>query len=290
VIVQHGLLGSVSNMDGIADALLAQGFRVLRYDLFDRGHSVSDPARYPIKTAGLHPMDFTLENHVQQMRDVLVLLDLTETPFVHCGHSTGGVVGIGYAAQYPQFVKGLCLIATICLPLSLPIATNLVDVPILGPYAIENFGSAVFMMYAKKTFVEPDSAIMKPILEKVARQLRENERCVAAIRSTSLHCRGFATGSAEQEFVEVCKVSIPVHLIWGTEDDSVPYQHCIRLREIAMAHGTAVTDLTLEGMPHCVFYPDAKPRECEDSIREFAWTAHRGKRAMASTAKWARCC
>jgi pimeloyl-ACP methyl ester carboxylesterase len=259
--------------EAIATALVQQqGYRVLRYDFYDRGYSETDPTRYPIRQTGVHPLDFSLEMYVEQMRDVLEQLDLAETDFVHVGHSTGGVVGMKYASLYPNRVKGLVLVDTICLQLpQKPLAARLADLPFLGDWIIYFFGAHALIQFAKANFHDPVQAA--PFVEQIARNAKENPRFFAAIRSTNKCCIGFV-GSAEAVFRQVVASDDnqrPIHLIWGTADASVPYEHCRQLYR--MAHDEMenpnVTVLGLPDMPHNCFMADTRPEECLTSITEF---------------------
>mmetsp|Transcript_26617 Transcript_26617/g.50230 ORF Transcript_26617/g.50230 Transcript_26617/m.50230 type:complete len:106 (-) Transcript_26617:223-540(-) len=66
----------------------------------------------------------------------LVALHLESTVLVHVEHSVGGVVGMAYANQYPNHVKGLVLVDAVCLPASQPWTARLADVPILGDWLV----------------------------------------------------------------------------------------------------------------------------------------------------------
>ena len=65
------------------------------------------------------------------------------------------------------------------------------------------------------------------------------------------------------------QAKVPIQLIWGKEDRSVPYTQCCRLRGIAEEIGTPVWETSFEGMPHNVFYPTARQQECSQAICEF---------------------
>ena len=76
-------------------------------------------------------------------------------------------------------------------------------------------------------------------------------------------------GSAEDEFRAVCRAKIPMRLIWGKGDTSVPYAQCLALGDIARAEGADASEVAFEGMPHNVFFEDAKPEECSRAICGF---------------------
>jgi len=247
--------------------LVAQGNRVLRYDFYDRGYSETCPKKYPIQGVGLHPLDFTLDVYVEQFRDVLTNLGLENTDMIHCGHSNGGVLGIGYTAKYPDLVKGLVLMDAVCLPASKPIAAKVAELPFVGPIVVSLFGTNTLLNFARASVSDP--ALLEDYFTKLERNANENARFFASIRSTNSYCKGFV-GSAEQEFRKCCQAKIPIHGIWGEADESVPYTQWLRLQEIAQEEGLdAISEISFEGMPHNVFFDDSKPQECSQSICGF---------------------
>ena len=268
VILQHGLGSSTAVWDNIAENLLSLGFRVLRYDLYDRGYSETDQEKYPIETIGVHPLDFTVDVYVQQMRDVLTQLGLTDTPFVHCGHSLGGLISVCYSATYPEQVKGMVLVAAVCLPAQKPLTARVADLPIIGNLIAQKFGASAMVKFGEGSVRDQTDPTIRAFLNKQKRMVMENPRYFASIRSTNAHCLGFV-GSAEDRYRKCCESKIPVHLIWGKADASVPYDSCLKLKAVAEEMRTSASELSFDEMPHNVFFPDAKPEECKESISDF---------------------
>ena len=143
VVLQHGIGGDVLRLDRVANDLLTNGYQVLRYDMYDRGYSESDPNRYPIHRMGVHPLKFTADVYIQQFEDVLnsAVFNTQDSSskekekkdndnFFHVGHSLGGFVGIAYAAKYPEQVNGLVLIDAACLPVKKPLIAKISNWPI----------------------------------------------------------------------------------------------------------------------------------------------------------------
>ena len=276
VVLIHGIGGHSGLFDKIAADLLAKGDagQVLRYDFYDRGYSETSKRNYPIVNPGIHPLAFTLDLHTQQLRDVLTGLNLTHKKMILCGHSTGGVTAFGFAAQYHQSdnsnnnnIAGLILIDTVSLPIPQQAVAHLAKIPCLGNFLIRNFGPTAFAKFAHKSLAQPHQ--MKDFLQKLQQNVTSNPRFFAAVRSTNEHCKGFSGTSAEDEFRTCCNAKIPIHLIWGKDDTAIPYAHCCTLKKIAQELGTAVTEESYEGMPHNVFFEDAKPDEVSHSICDF---------------------
>jgi pimeloyl-ACP methyl ester carboxylesterase len=100
VLLQHGYARS-SVFCASWVPYLASAYRVVRPDL--RGHGESPPDFDPAT-------DSTLEGYVE---DVLAVLDALEIATVHyCGESFGGIIGMALAAQHPQRVCTLTLVAS----------------------------------------------------------------------------------------------------------------------------------------------------------------------------------
>src|SRR5882762_9137876 len=98
VLVFSNSLGTDFSMWDPQMAVLAQRFRILRYDT--RGHGQSSA------TAG----DYTIE---QLGRDVLLLLDTLKLERVHfCGLSMGGMIGMWLGVHAPERLNKLMLCNT----------------------------------------------------------------------------------------------------------------------------------------------------------------------------------
>jgi pimeloyl-ACP methyl ester carboxylesterase len=205
------------------------------------------------------------------LRDILTKLELdSHKKIILCGHSTGGVAAIGYAAQYPDNIAGLILMDSVSLPMKLSLAVRLVSLPIVGTFLVKNFGTQGFVHFAHQSLAKPDES--KDYLDKLQRNAFENPRFFAAVRSTMLHCKGFLGTTAEPEYRQCCEAKIPIHLIWGKQDKVCPYEFCCKLKAIAEDLGVPVSETSFEGMPHNIYFPDAKPEECAQSICEFVST------------------
>lgn len=190
---------------------------------------------------------------------------------------------MAYANQYPEYIKGLVLVDTICLPTSKPWTARLADVPVLGDWLVYLAGVPTLLKFARESCYDPDgNVVVRRMLDSFERNARENIRYFAAIRSTNTNCLGFV-GTAEPVFRELCEKKcndsssssnhFAIHLIWGKADRSIPYAHCLKLKGIAkeiLGEGNGiVTETSFDEMPHNVFFPDAKPNECAACIREF---------------------
>ena len=100
VLLVHGLGFHRARWQAQVDALLAAGFRVIRFDLRGFGDTPIPPEPYDIPT---------LASDVEQVRvaagvDTLHLV----------GHSLGGMVALEYALAHPERLRSLTLASTTC--------------------------------------------------------------------------------------------------------------------------------------------------------------------------------
>lgn len=114
MVMVHGLGGSTINWD-IIGPRLSDRYRVVALDL--PGFGLSPPAR-----------DYTLHTHVEAIR---VFVEHFSQPAIVVGNSLGGLLSEMFAAEYPELVDSLLLIAPATPPrfpdpnVNWPMATRL---------------------------------------------------------------------------------------------------------------------------------------------------------------------
>jgi pimeloyl-ACP methyl ester carboxylesterase len=96
----HGLGDFCKHSDLLAAALIAGGYRVLRFDFFGRGWSDS-----PAGAA------YDMEMYIGQMRALFETLTLGGKPKTLIGWSMGGLIAQGYTEKFPSDVVRLVLLA-----------------------------------------------------------------------------------------------------------------------------------------------------------------------------------
>jgi len=122
VLLLHGGPGGTAEyFEGLTDSLVASGFEVIEYDQL--GSHRSD---IPTDTSL-----WTLERFVDEVEQVRIALDLDSDDFFILGHSWGGLLGIEYALQHGEHLKGL-------------IVSNMMSsIPAYNRYATEVFFPAM---------------------------------------------------------------------------------------------------------------------------------------------------
>jgi pimeloyl-ACP methyl ester carboxylesterase len=223
LLLIHGI-GDNSTTWSTVQAKLAQRFTVIAVDLL--GHGQSDKPR----------ADYSVAAYANGMRDLLSVLDIERVTVI--GHSLGGGVAMQFAYQFPQLVERLVLVGAggvtkdvnIVLRLaSLPMggeALALLRLPLMLP-ALQIAGRAVGMALGS-TGLGRDL----PDVLRVLADLPEPMASSAFTRTLRavVDWRGQMVTMLDRCYLAE---SVPVQIIWGTQDVVVPVSHA-RMAHAAM--------------------------------------------------------
>ncbi len=214
VVLVHGFSVPYFIWDPTFEFLTAGGFRVLRYDLLGRGFSERPARRY------------TLDLFVQQLRDLLDALGWAQ-PVALLGLSMGGPITAAFTARYPQRVARLGLIDPAGGgALSFPrLLRWLGRVPALGEHLLALAGEGRLTRGIGDDFY--DKSLVEAFVERYRLQL---------------HYRGFlrailstvgegVLGEHLDVYRRVGTLGLPVLLIWGEYDATIPIAQAGALRE-----------------------------------------------------------
>ncbi|KAJ8605081.1 hypothetical protein CTAYLR_000351 [Chrysophaeum taylorii] len=277
IVFAHGIMGTLVPFQIVARSLVAKGFRVLSFDLYDRGYSETSDDKYPLNWLGAHTLKLTIEVHVQQVVDLLNALKIAE-PVTMTGHSLGGGIALAFAASHPGRVKGLVMIDSICLEAHKPFAAYLALTPVVGDLVVSLYGPTAARQFALQNTTDPDTA--RPEFEFMCHKIKTNPKFLASVASNNKYCRG-VLGNLIPEFEAVCTAGLPVLLVWGHQDTVTPYAFCLKLQEIArdLGHADKVKEVSFPDAPHNIYFADAKPQEVAHAIAEFAAAAAAGRKS-----------
>lgn len=215
VVLVHGFSVPYFIWDPTFEYLVEQGCRVLRYDLLGRGFSERPAVRYD------------LDLFVAQLRELLDALDIY-APVNLFGLSMGGPITASFMAHFPQRVACLGLIdpaggAAIAFPLYLRLLS-----------AWPAVGEALFALVGEERLVQGiasdffDPSLVAAFIEKYRAQLRYTG-FVRAILST---IREGMLGDFSAVYRQVGALALPVLLLWGDHDTTVPLAHSQILRRL----------------------------------------------------------
>jgi pimeloyl-ACP methyl ester carboxylesterase len=196
VILVHGFSTPYHTWDATFDALIEAGFRVLRYDLYGRGYSDRPDTTYD---ADLYD---------RQLWNLLAALNVDD-PVDLIGFSMGGAIIVIFADRHPAKVRKLGLIDTAGFPPKKTFAARLLQVPVVGE---------LLMCLNRRPENYP---------ERTHTQMRY-KGFRRALLSTVRHG---PVGDLAETYRRVGEQKKPVLLIWGREDQALPFETHKRVEE-----------------------------------------------------------
>lgn len=240
VILVHGFSTPKFVWNQVKPELVKAGFQVITFDHLGRGFSDRPDG----------PYDSNL--YRQELTDLIIGLKLT-TPVSLVGYSMGGANVIDYTAQYPDKIKQLVLIAPAGYMGDSGSLSTLAK-PVIGDYIATVFGKE----YAAKSIRDEVKsgaapAEMLPLFERQA----SYQGYTKALLSTLRH---YPMGTLSDRYQIVGGTGIPVHAIWGTADQVVPYCGLAEMAEDL----PQLTSTTLDDGNHNITY--ARAREVTDAL------------------------
>ena len=202
----------------VFDALVAEGFRVLRYDLLGRGLSE--------RAAGVYSPDL-FARQLKELTDAL----LPDTPFLLIGTSMGGAVTATFCATYPGRAKAVVWLAPAGMDtFRPPFYMKLANTPLIG--------TAVFHAIANKTLLSKCASEMTHVSQdEIDDFMRAFADCIVYrgfVRCTLSSLRNTILGFRDvtKSYAKVAAQNIPVLCVWGEEDRTMPFYQSERFKEV----------------------------------------------------------
>jgi len=210
VVLVHGFSVPYYIWDSTTAALEANGFRVLRYDEFGRGFSDRPNVAYD---ASLY------DRQLGELLDSLHIRDKVDL----AGVSMGGWVTATFTGRHPNRVRTLTLVDPVAG--TSPAASGAETLPVIGPYLYQALAVPGMADGQAGDFVNPGrfpdwAGRYRPQMryKGFGRALLSTRRATAGMNTDTLYARVAATG-------------IPVLLIWGQSDATVPFERNTRVRK-----------------------------------------------------------
>ncbi len=193
VVLVHGYMDTMADWDGVVPGLVSAGFRVLRYDMYGSGMSARPPSTYTREMLG------------EQLLDLLDRLHIARPDVA--GHSLGGAIAVGFAANHPDRVARLALFAP-AVHVNLP-RLRIVRLPLVG-------------RYLARTWFVPDVA------KRLSVRASNGQAWAAAVidsmqfQGTEAGWLSIVTGDGFGDYQPECRrvgaSGRPVLLAWGSAD------------------------------------------------------------------------
>lgn len=210
-VLVHGFSVPYFLWDKTFDYLIGQGYRVLRYNLFGRGFSDRPHVQNDVDLFDC------------QLLELLDALKITD-PVNLFGLSMGGVVTSNFVQRHPERVKRLVLIDPAGFPPKNERLLKLVLWPPLGELIF--YAGAGLMLKPMAVSMFGKNAV-DDFVERYLPQM-EYQGFRRSLLST---LRSGILGNNLPIYQQVGEVKLPVLLIWGEEDETVPFIHSEKLVE-----------------------------------------------------------
>ncbi len=207
IVLLHGFSCPMFIWDPTYKFLVEQGYRVLRYDLFGRGFSDRPKVKY------------TEELFDRQLHQLIEKLYFNKhrKKITVIGLSMGGIITVNYADNHPEFVKRLVLVDPAGFPTGKKLIPRIMKIPFINKLIFRYAGSKLLASKITNDLLHPERY---PKFEISYKEQMEYRGFLRAILSTMLK---LDMESAQATYERIGKSSIPVLLIWGELDETIPY-------------------------------------------------------------------
>ncbi|MBR4726989.1 MAG: alpha/beta hydrolase [Clostridia bacterium] len=236
-VLVHGYAVPYFLYDKVADALVENGYWVLRYDLLGRGLSERVRRRY------------TPALFARQLGELLDALAGDEKVNLFAT-SMGGPVVTAFCAAHPERVNKLIFYAPAGMDtFKPPFYMYLTACPLIGDILFAVCGDKILFKNCAREIKLPQDEV-DAYLEKLAVSLNYKGFCRCAL--SSLRNTILKTKKATGFFKETAAQGIPTLCLWGTADITMPFYMSERFREVmpqAEFHA-------LEGAGHIFIYDE----------------------------------
>jgi len=210
VVLVHGFSTPSFVWNDHVAPLVDAGYRVLTYDNFGRGLSDRPNAMYDADL---------FDRQLDELLDALGVnrrVDLV-------GYSMGGAIATIFATRHPERVRSLALIAPAGLGVEGGGNAELLLHPLIGDWVMRLFDARLFYnVAAKEAKGAPNPGAF---LADFNRQL-EYRGYGDALLSTMRH---YPLRTAHDAFATAGRSPRPVLVIWGEDDEIVPFAHATEL-------------------------------------------------------------
>lgn len=246
VVMVHGFstprVVFMQNVGALANA----GFRVLTYDHFGRGFSDRPDIKYGKKL---------YDDELIGLLDALKI----NTPINLIGYSMGGGISTVFAANHPERVKQLVLIAPVGFLPEHEGIKKLLLVPVLGEWLMTMVGKKR-MIDAFYTDVEKGVAP-----REMAEGFEKQFEYIGVEHALLSSMRNFLSDNLQDEYQRLGKTAFPKLLIWGTKDSTVPFVGSEKILPLL----PGIRFFKMEGVEHSIAYSQAKTvnREIIDFLK-----------------------
>src|SRR5690348_3865474 len=188
--------------DPTRDALVSNGYRVLRYNYYGRGFSDRPALRYDLAT---------YDHQLTELLETLGIRGLVDVG----GVSMGGVIAAEFADRHPDLTRSLILVdAAFGTQTRTPFPLG---IPGAGEYLMTTVAAPGMAAGQLSDFVHPER------YPEWADRYRVQMRYRGFLRSALGTTRGDVFKRPASTFMTLARSRIPILILWGKEDHTVPF-------------------------------------------------------------------
>ena len=239
-VLVHGYATPLYIYDKIAQGLVENGYRVLRYDLLGRG--LSERVKGP----------YTPNLFATQLNELVESIIPNEKFFLF-GTSMGGTITTTFTGKYPEKVKKLILYAPAGMTcFKPPFYMKLAKIKGIGELMFDAVGLKILTKGCASEIIKSGPQVKEDYMKKFAyyTQFKGMARAtLSSLRNTILNVEEDIQGYKATD-----EAQIPVLVIWGTNDKTMPYYQSEELVDVM----TNATLVTFEGSGHIFLYDEGE--------------------------------
>ena len=218
-VLVHGYATPYYIYDKVFDKLVSEGYKVIRYDLLGRGLSERSKA------------DYTPELFARQLNELTEVLLGKDEKFILFGTSMGGSVTTAFCRLFPEKAKKLILLAPAGMDsFKPPFYMYLTSAPLLGDVLFSIIGGKTLLKKCAGELIYSGEDVEEYYMNEFAysAQYKGMHQCtLSSLRNTILNTKETVKG-----YYSVTEQKIPMLVIWGTADKTMPYYQIDRMKEI----------------------------------------------------------
>jgi pimeloyl-ACP methyl ester carboxylesterase len=234
VVLVHGFSTPKFVWDNNINALATAGYRVLRFDHFGRGFSDRPQVVY------------NTDHYTRELLELLDALSISQ-PVTLVGYSMGGGNVVGFAAEHPDRVSQLILIAPAGFMPKFSGLASLVLIPGFGDWLMAVAGKGIML---KEIQQAAEAGRGTPNMVARFEEQFQYAGYLPALLSTMRH---YPLHDLSAAYRRVGALGIPTYAVWGTDDQTVPYAGAEKV--ITAIPQTRL--YTIEGGGHSITYAEA---------------------------------
>ncbi len=247
VVLTHGYATPYYIYDKIFECLVSKGYKVLRYDLLGRGYSERVNKEY------------NAELFATQLDDLTTTL-FGDEKFILIGTSMGGIITTTYYKHHTEKVKKLILLAPAGMDtFKPPFYMKISKVPGLGELIFNNVAGPMLLKKTTSELYYVNDEEKDYYQRSFAGPIQYKgflKATLSSLRHTILR-----TDLAMEGYKKVAENKLPLLVIWGTIDKTMPYYQIERMKEVC-PHAEFIT---YENSGH-IFLFDEGDRTCKDIL------------------------